>query len=63
MLETALKQEMTERLGHEKRAPGDNGNVRQRAMAVLTEASGQVGCPGAGTGRSSRRSPASGSGG
>src|SRR6201996_5896204 len=46
VLETALDQEMTEHLGHEKGAPAGNqtGNVRNgsRAKTVLTEASGQV---------------------
>jgi putative transposase len=43
VLETALDQEMTEHLGHEKGAPA--GNVRNggRSKTVLTEASGQVG--------------------
>jgi putative transposase len=47
VLETALNQEMTEHLGHEKHAPaaGGSGNVRNgtRAKTVLTEASGEVG--------------------
>jgi type III secretion system FlhB-like substrate exporter len=47
VLETALDQEMTEHLGHEKHGPAGNeaGNVRNgtRAKTVLTEASGQVG--------------------
>jgi putative transposase len=47
VLETALNQEMTEHLGHEKHAPPGNetGNVRNgiRSKAVLTEGSGQVG--------------------
>lgn len=46
VLETALNQEMTEHLGHEKHGPAGNetGNVRNgsRAKTVLTEASGQV---------------------
>ena len=47
MLETALNEEMTEHLGHERnRAPGarDSANVRNgtRAKTVLTHASGQV---------------------
>src|SRR5580693_8654537 len=47
VLETALNQELTEHLGHEKHAspePG-SGNVRNgtRAKTVLTEASGEVG--------------------
>jgi putative transposase len=47
VLETALNQEMTEHLGHEKHAPPGNesGNVRNgtRPKTVLTEATGQVG--------------------
>jgi putative transposase len=47
VLETALNQELTEHLGHEKHAspePG-SGNVRNgtRSKTVLTEASGEVG--------------------
>ena len=46
MLETALNQEMTEHLGHDKHGPAGNeaGNVRNgtRPKTVLTEASGQV---------------------
>jgi putative transposase len=46
VLETALNQEMTEHLGHEKHGPAVNqaGNVRNgiRAKTVLTEATGQV---------------------
>src|SRR5436190_12375811 len=46
VLETALNQEMTEHLGHEKHGPvtGEAGNVRNgtRAKTVLTEATGQV---------------------
>ena len=45
VLETALDQEMTEHLGHEKRSPAvAAGNVRNgtRPKTVLTEASGQV---------------------
>jgi putative transposase len=43
VLETALSQEMTGHLGHEKGAP--TGNVRNgtRAKTVLTESTGQVG--------------------
>src|SRR5580693_9434574 len=57
VLETALNQELTEHLGHEKHAspePG-SGNVRNgtRSKTVLTEASGEVGievpCDRAGT--------------
>ena len=47
VLETALNQEMTEHLGHDKHglAGNDTGNVRNgtRGKTVLTEASGQVG--------------------
>ena len=47
VLETALNQEMTEHLGHEKhgRASGETGNVRNgtRPKTVLTESTGQVG--------------------
>jgi transposase-like protein len=47
VLETALGQEMTEHLGHDKHSPAGNeaGNVRNgtRAKTVLTEASGEVG--------------------
>ena len=47
VLETALNQEMTEHLGHDKHAPPGNetGNVRNgiRSKTVLTEGSGQVG--------------------
>jgi putative transposase len=47
VLETALNQEMTEHLGHDKHGPAGNetGNVRNgnRSKTVLTEGSGQVG--------------------
>jgi transposase-like protein len=47
VLETALNQELTEHLGHDKNGKADpqSGNVRNgtRAKTVLTEASGQVG--------------------
>jgi putative transposase len=47
VLETALDQEMTEHLGHEKHSPAGNetGNVRNgtRSKTVLTEATGEVG--------------------
>ena len=47
VLETALGQEMTEHLGHDKHSPAGNeaGNVRNgtRAKTVLTGASGPVG--------------------
>src|SRR5215469_6007071 len=46
VLETALNQELTEHLGHDKHGPAGNetGNVRNgtRAKTVLTEGSGQV---------------------
>ena len=46
VLETALNQEMTEHLGHDKHGPAGNeaGNVRNgsRPKTVLTEATGQV---------------------
>jgi transposase-like protein len=46
VLETALNQEMTDHLGHDKHGPAGNeaGNVRNgtRPKTVLTEASGQV---------------------
>jgi putative transposase len=46
VLETALNEELTEHLGHEKhgRADPDTGNVRNgsRAKTVLTESSGEV---------------------
>ena len=46
VLETALSQELTEHLGHEKNGPvrNETGNVRNgtRPKTVLTEASGQV---------------------
>src|ERR1700747_2854479 len=45
VLETALNQEMTEHLGHDKHGPAGNeaGNVRNgsRPKTVLTEATGQ----------------------
>ena len=47
VLETALNQEMTKHLGHEKNAPAGNqaGNVRNgsRSKTVLTEGTGEVG--------------------
>jgi putative transposase len=46
VLETALNEEITEHLGHEKHGPAgsESGNVRNgtRAKTVLTEATGQV---------------------
>jgi putative transposase len=46
VLETALNQELTEHLGHDKHGPvtGETGNVRNgtRPKTVLTEATGQV---------------------
>jgi len=68
VLETALNQELTEHLDHDKHSSAGNeaGNVRNgtQAKTVLTEVSGQVPskCPGTGRARSSRRSCASGSG-
>jgi putative transposase len=47
VLETALNQELTEHLGHEKHAPSEpgSGNVRNgtRPKTVLSEATGEVG--------------------
>src|ERR1700744_3329675 len=47
VIETALDQEMTEHMGHERNAPAGNetGNVRNgtRPKTVLTEATGEVG--------------------
>jgi putative transposase len=47
VLETALNQELTEHVGHDKHAPAgkETGNVRNgtRPKTVLTEGSGQVG--------------------
>src|ERR1700741_4645817 len=47
VLETALNQELTEHLGHDRHEPAGNeaGNVRNgtRPKTVLTESSGQVG--------------------
>jgi putative transposase len=45
VLETALNQEMTEHLGHEKHGLAEAGNVRNgtRSKTVLTEATGEVG--------------------
>jgi transposase-like protein len=44
VLETALNEELTEHLGHERNGPAGTGNVRNgtRPKTVLTEASGQV---------------------
>lgn len=44
VLETALDEELTEHLGHDKHAPAAGGNVRNgtRPKSVLTEASGHV---------------------
>ena len=54
VLETALDEELTEHLGHERRAPAAGGNVRNgtRSKTVLTEARGMSRsmCPGIGTG-------------
>ena len=68
VIETALDQEMTEHLGHERNTPAGNetGNVRNgsRAKKVLTEGTGQVGIevPRDRDGTLSRRSSRSGSG-
>jgi putative transposase len=68
VIETALDQELTEHLGHEKNTPAGNaaGNVRNgaRPKTVLTGAPGRSAsrCPAIGTARSSRRSSRSGSG-
>ena len=59
---TALDQEMTEHLGHEKNGPpgSETGNIRNgsRDKTVLTESTGEVGIevPGTGMAASSRRS-------
>src|SRR6516225_11103873 len=44
VLETALNEELTEHLGHEKHAAAGAGNVRNgtRSKTVLTEATGHV---------------------
>lgn len=44
VLETALNEELTEHLGHDKHAPSTGGNVRNgtRSKTVLTESSGHV---------------------
>jgi putative transposase len=69
VLETALDQELTEHLGHEKNGPVGNeaGNIRNgtRPKTVLAEGTGQVRwrCRGSGTAHSPRRSSRSGSGG
>src|SRR4029453_8246169 len=44
VLETALDEELTEHLGHQRRAPAAGGNIRNgtRSKTVLTEASGHV---------------------
>ena len=44
VLEAALDEELTEHLGHERRAPASGGNVRNgtRSKTVLTEATGHV---------------------
>jgi transposase-like protein len=44
VLETALNEELTDHLGHERGAPAESGNVRNgtRGKTVLTEASGHV---------------------
>ena len=44
VLEAALDEELTEHLGHERRAPASGDNVRNgsRSKTVLTEASGHI---------------------
>ena len=44
VFETALDEELTEHLGHDKHAPSETGNVRNgtRSKTVLTEATGHV---------------------
>ena len=44
VLETALDEELTEHLGHDKHSPSETGNVRNgtRSKTVLTEATGHV---------------------
>src|SRR3954464_11615905 len=44
VLETALDEELTEHLGHDKHSPSESGNVRNgtRPKTVLTEATGHV---------------------
>ena len=44
VLETALNEELTEHLGHDKHAASETGNVRNgtRSKTVLTEATGHV---------------------
>src|SRR3954463_5379017 len=44
VLETALDEELTEHLGHDKHSPSETGNVRNatRPKTVLTEATGHV---------------------
>src|SRR4051812_13671116 len=44
VLEAALVEELTEHLGHEKRAPATSGNVHNgtRSKTVLTEGTGHV---------------------
>jgi transposase-like protein len=44
VLETALNEELSEHLGHDKHAPSTGGNVRNgtRSKTVLTESSGHV---------------------
>ena len=44
VLETALNEELTEHLGHDKHAASETGNVRNgtRTKTVLTEATGHV---------------------
>src|SRR5580698_11368665 len=44
VLETALDEELTEHLGHDKHSPSETGNVRNgtRSKTVLSEATGHV---------------------
>ena len=44
VIETALDEELTEHLGHDKHSPSETGNVRNgtRSKTVLTEATGHV---------------------
>jgi hypothetical protein len=68
VLESALEEEMTEHLGHEKHATatGEGGNIRNgtRPKTVLTDAAGEVTIevPGTGPAPSTRSSSRSGSG-
>jgi putative transposase len=67
VLETALNEEMTEHLGHEKHAPptGETGNIRNgtrpKTVRPRTPATSRSRCREIGPERSNRRSCASGS--